>query len=85
MVKACGFESMDELIDATVPAAIRRKERMDIGRFSDGLTEQEFLSTFKWVAMRPCLGSWPRQQHGVHMPAVACGGVQLSQALPSMS
>ena len=55
MVKACGFGSMDELIDATVPAAIRRKERMNIGRFSDGLTEQEFLTTFKWVPTPPCL------------------------------
>lgn len=78
MVKACGFESMDELIDATVPAAIRRKERMDIGRFSDGLTEQEFLSTFKWVTKPLCLGLRLSQLLGLQMPAVACSGVQHS-------
>ena len=52
MVKVCGYDSMDALIDATVPASIRRKEKMDIGRFTDGLTETEFLETFKCAAAR---------------------------------
>ena len=77
MVKACGFGSMDELIDATVPAAIRRKERMNIGRFSDGLTEQEFLTTFKWVTMPPCLGPRLSQPPDPEMTAVACDGCSI--------
>ena len=42
-----GFESLDALIDATVPEAIRRHDRMDLGKYSDGLTESDFLAQFK--------------------------------------
>ena len=42
-----GFESLDALIDATVPEAIRRHDRMDLGKYSDGLTESDFLASFK--------------------------------------
>ena len=47
MVSATGFESLDALIDATVPEAIRRHDRMDLGKYSDGLTESDFLASFK--------------------------------------
>lgn len=47
MVAETGFSSMDALIDATVPAAIRRKDGMDMGRYTDGMTENEFLEYFK--------------------------------------
>lgn len=46
MVEACGFPSVDALIDATVPASIRRKD-MDMGKYHAGYTENEFLSMFK--------------------------------------
>ena len=42
-----GFESLDALIDATVPEAIRRHDRMDLGKYSDGMTESDFLASFK--------------------------------------
>lgn len=47
MVKVTGFGSLDELIDATVPKAIRRKELMDLGKYTKGFTESGFLSMFK--------------------------------------
>lgn len=47
MVKATGFGSIDELIDATVPKAIRRKTLMDMGKYTNGFTESGFLSMFK--------------------------------------
>lgn len=51
MVKKCGFESVDALIDATVPTAIRRRE-MDMGKYHEGFTENEFISMFKYVAIK---------------------------------
>jgi glycine dehydrogenase len=47
MVAATGFASMDALIDATVPAAIRRHDGMDMGKYTKGMTESEFLDYFK--------------------------------------
>lgn len=47
MVAATGFESIDALIKATVPAAIVRKDGMSMGKYTDGMTESEFLSYFK--------------------------------------
>lgn len=47
MVKVTGFGSIDELVDATVPKAIKRKELMDMGKYTDGYTESGFLSMFK--------------------------------------
>ena len=48
MVKVTGFGSMEELIDATVPKSIKRKELMDMGKYTEGFTESGFLSMFKW-------------------------------------
>ena len=35
--------------DATVPAAIRRKDGMKMGKYTDAMTESEFLTYFKCV------------------------------------
>ncbi|WIA42495.1 hypothetical protein OEZ86_008483 [Tetradesmus obliquus] len=50
MVQATGFASMDALIDATVPKSIRRGDAMDMGIYSEGMTESEFLGFFKNMA-----------------------------------
>jgi glycine dehydrogenase len=47
MVAVTGFPSLDALIDATVPASIRRRDGMDIGEFTPGMTEAAFLDKFK--------------------------------------
>jgi glycine dehydrogenase len=47
MVKKTGFESLDALIDATVPQAIRRNGQMDLGEYTNGFTESDFLQKFK--------------------------------------
>ena len=53
MARFCGFASLDEMIDATVPAAIRRKDGMDIGsKYNEGMTESEFLTKFKEMASK---------------------------------
>lgn len=54
MVKVTGFPSMDALIDATVPAAIRRKDGMPMGKYTSGMTESDFLSYFKCAACPGC-------------------------------
>jgi glycine dehydrogenase len=47
MVKLTNFPSLDALIDATVPKAIRRKDGMDLGEYTQGYTETQFLEKFK--------------------------------------
>ena len=47
MVAATGFESLDALVDATVPKAIRRPDLMDLGAYTEGMRESEFLTKFK--------------------------------------
>lgn len=47
MVSEIGFGSLEELIDATVPKAIRRKDGMDLGKYNEGMNESEFLEFFK--------------------------------------
>jgi glycine dehydrogenase len=47
MVAVTGFKSMDALIDATVPVAIRRKDAMDMEHYTQGMGESEFLDYFK--------------------------------------
>lgn len=47
MVAATGFPSLDALIDATVPTAIRRKDGMEMGEYTKGMTESQFLEYFK--------------------------------------
>jgi len=52
MVETVGFKSLDELIDATVPKEIRRKGMMDLGKYSEPLTESEFIKMFKTMASK---------------------------------
>ena len=47
MVAATGFKSLDALIDATVPAAIRRTDGMKMGKYTEAMTESDFLAYFK--------------------------------------
>ncbi|WP_282078205.1 aminomethyl-transferring glycine dehydrogenase [Epibacterium ulvae] len=47
MLKVIGFKTLDELIDATVPPAIRQKEPLDWG---DALTERDALYHMREVA-----------------------------------
>ena len=49
MVKLTKFDTLDELIDATVPKAIRRKAPLDLGIYSEGLTESGFLAKIKYA------------------------------------
>ena len=46
MVAACGFTSLHEMIEATVPESIKRPP-MDLGKYQHGYTESEFLEKFK--------------------------------------
>jgi glycine cleavage system pyridoxal-binding protein P len=46
MVKQVGFESVDALIDATVPTAIRR-EPMELGLYNQGFTESGIIAKLK--------------------------------------
>lgn len=46
MVKQVGFDSVEALIDATVPTAIRRKP-MDLGSYSKGYTESGIIAKLK--------------------------------------
>jgi len=46
MAKYIGFDSMDALVDATVPTDIRRTTTMDMGKWTKPLSESEFLDNF---------------------------------------
>ena len=48
MVAVCGFNSLHEMIEATVPDSIKRAP-MDLGKYQHGYTESEFLEKFKCV------------------------------------
>ena len=48
MVKLTNFDTLDALIDATVPKAIRRKDTMDLGPYTAGMTESQFIAKFKY-------------------------------------
>jgi glycine dehydrogenase len=54
MVAVAGFPSLDALIDATVPQAIRRKDDMPLPgpHGADGQPESVFLSSFKEMASK---------------------------------
>lgn len=47
MVATVGYPSLDALIDATVPKSIRNDKPLDLGSYSAGMTESEFLDKFK--------------------------------------
>merc|ERR1711990_399524 len=51
MAKACGFPSMDALIDATVPDSIRLAKPMTFKeKYNAGIGENEFIAMFKEMA-----------------------------------
>lgn len=47
MLKITGFGSIEELIDATVPKPIKLDGPMDLGKYTDGFTESDFIAFFK--------------------------------------
>ena len=49
MIKKIGVSSVDELIDQTIPKAIRLKEKLKMG---DGLNEYEYLNHLKSLGVR---------------------------------
>ena len=52
MAKYVGFDSMDALVDATVPTDIRRAGEMDMGEWTSPLSESEYLARFKAMASK---------------------------------
>ncbi|MEW5304032.1 MAG: hypothetical protein WDW36_006667 [Sanguina aurantia] len=53
MVKLSGFETLDALIDATVPVSIRRRDGMQLGPlYHKGFPEHSFLDFFKTMALK---------------------------------
>ncbi|XP_004291039.1 PREDICTED: glycine dehydrogenase (decarboxylating), mitochondrial [Fragaria vesca subsp. vesca] len=51
MAGLCGFDSLDSLIDATVPKSIRL-ESMKFSKFDEGLTESQMLEHMKVLASK---------------------------------
>ena len=47
MVKITNFDSLDSLIDATVPTSIKLGSTMDMGEYTEGFTESQFIAKFK--------------------------------------
>jgi glycine dehydrogenase len=52
MLSALGYASRAALIDAVVPANIRRKDKMDLGQFFEPLPESAALAKLKGIAAR---------------------------------
>ena len=52
MLSALGYETRAALIDAVVPANIRRKDKIDLGQFAEPRTEEEALATLKGLASK---------------------------------
>ena len=50
MLSALGYATRAELIDAVVPANIRRKDKLDLGQFFEPLPEQAALAKLKGIA-----------------------------------
>lgn len=68
MVKAVGFDSVDALIDATVPTAIRR-EAMDLGEYTKGFTESGILDKLKCA---PCMPPLRISYRCIHTRQLCC-------------
>jgi len=72
MLSALGYASRAELIDAVVPANIRRKDKLDLGQFYEPLPEQAALAKLKGIAaqnkvMKSLIG---QGYYGTHTPPV---------------
>ena len=72
MAKYIGFDSMDALVDATVPTDIRRTTTMDMGKWTKPLSESEFLDNFKTMASKnQVFKSYQGTgYYGTHVPTV---------------
>ncbi|CAA6671671.1 unnamed protein product [Spirodela intermedia] len=71
MAEACGFPGMEQLIDATVPKAIRLPS-MEFSKFDEGLTESQMVDHMKYLAdknkvFKSFIGMG---YYGTHVPAV---------------
>ncbi|XAR69251.1 Glycine dehydrogenase (decarboxylating) [Bertholletia excelsa] len=51
MAEACGYSSLDSLIDATVPKSIRL-EKMKFSKFDEGLTESQMIEHMQKLASK---------------------------------
>ena len=72
MLSVLGYASRAELIDAVVPANIRRKDKLDLGQFYEPLPEQAALAKLKGIAaqnkvMKSLIG---QGYYGTHTPPV---------------
>jgi glycine dehydrogenase len=47
MAELCGFDTIDSLIDATVPKSIIRLDSMKFSKFDGGLTESQMIEHMK--------------------------------------
>jgi glycine cleavage system pyridoxal-binding protein P len=47
MLKKVGASDLDSLMNTALPPSLRRKGLMDLGKYTDGMSESEFLEHFK--------------------------------------
>ncbi len=52
MLSTLGYDTREALIDAVVPANIRRKDTLDLGQFVEPRSEEEALATLKALASK---------------------------------
>jgi glycine dehydrogenase len=72
MLSTLGYATRAELIDAVVPANIRRKDKLDLGQFFEPLPEQAALAKLQGIAaqnkvMKSLIG---QGYYGTHTPPV---------------
>ncbi|MGZ5199606.1 MAG: aminomethyl-transferring glycine dehydrogenase [Telluria sp.] len=72
MLSTLGYASRDALIDAVVPANIRKKSQLDLGQFFEPLPEEAALAKLKAIAsknkvMKSVIG---QGYYGTHTPKV---------------
>ncbi|MGF6272740.1 glycine dehydrogenase [Massilia sp. UYP11] len=72
MLSTLGYATRAALIDAVVPANIRRKDRLDLGQFAEPRTEEEALAVLRGLASKnKVLKSLIGQgYYGTHTPKV---------------
>ena len=72
MLSTLGYATRADLIDAVVPANIRRKDKLDLGQFAEPRTEEEALELLRGVASKnKVLKSLIGQgYYGTHTPKV---------------
>jgi len=72
MLSTLGYDTRAALIDAVVPANIRRKDKLDLGQFAEPRTEEDALALLKGLASKnKVLKSLIGQgYYGTHTPKV---------------